>query len=154
MSIFPSRKDTEISAWRPFEEMASIHDRINNLFNRFGSEDLLSTEQAWMPLMDVVEKDKEIELKLDVPGMERKDLTVEMDDGNLTIRGERKRESKEEKDNYVHIERGYGAFMRRFPLPDYVNREDIKATCKDGILRVTLAKIPGKKKDVKKISIN
>lgn len=154
MSILPIRKqETQLSNWHPFEEMATIHERINQLFNRLGGEELLSVEQAWTPLMDVVETDKEITLKLDVPGMERKDLSVEVDDGGLIIKGERKREKKEEKGDYIHIERGYGSFLRRFPLPDYVDREKINATCQDGILNVAMAKTPGKKSKAKAIEI-
>lgn len=154
MSILPIRKtENQLSSWHPFEEIATIHERINQLFNRLGGEELVAFPQTWTPLMDVVENDKEITLKLDVPGMERKELVVEVDDGSLTIKGERKHEKKEEKGDYIHTERSYGSFLRRFPLPDYVDKEKIEATCKDGILNVSMTKIPGKKRDVKSIEI-
>jgi HSP20 family protein len=147
MNILPIKKiEADLSKWHPFEEMSSIHERINQLFNKISGDELLLTEQAWTPPMDIIEKDKELSLQLDVPGMDKKDIKVEMDDGGLTIRGERKREIKEKSGNYVHIERGFGSFLRRFPFPDYVDKDNVKVTCQHGILMITMNKIPGKKK--------
>ena len=154
MNILPIKKiDTDLSTWHPFEEMSTIHERINQLFNRISGDEMDLTSQAWNPLMDVVEKDNEILLEMDVPGMEKKDIKVEIDAGGLTIRGERKRELKEKNGNYVHIERGYGSFFRRFPIPEYVDKDNIKVTCKDGILSVNMQKVPGKKKTAKTLKI-
>ncbi|MCH8553211.1 MAG: Hsp20/alpha crystallin family protein [Natronospirillum sp.] len=104
--------------------------------------------------MDVLESDKEVLVKMDVPGMERKDLHVEIDEGVLVVRGERIQEKEDKGDNYLHLERGYGAFIRRFRLPDYIDQSHISATCKDGLLQIHLSKLPGKKKEVKAITIN
>jgi HSP20 family protein len=154
MNILPIKKiDNDLSTWHPFEEMSTIHERINQLFNRISGDDMELVQQAWNPLMDVVEKDNEIVLEMDVPGMEKKDLKVEIDAGGLTIRGERKREAKEKNGNYVHIERGYGSFLRRFPIPEYVDKDNIKVSCKEGILTVNMHKVPGKKKTAKILKI-
>lgn len=154
MNILPIKKiDTDLSTWQPFEEMSTIHERINQLFNRISGDDMMLTQQAWNPLMDVVEKDNMILLEMDVPGMEKKDINVEIDSGGLTIRGERKRESKEKNGDYVHIERRYGSFLRRFPIPEYVDKDNIKVTCKDGILKINMNKVPGKKKIAKTLKI-
>jgi HSP20 family protein len=154
MNILPIRKTaSDVSTWHPFEEMSTIHDRINQLFNRISGDDLMLTEQAWTPMMDVVENEKDITLQLDVPGMEKKDISIEVDEGGLTIKGERKRETKEKTDNYLHIERGYGSFLRRFPIPDYIDKDHIKASCKNGMLLITMNKVPGKKPVSKTLKI-
>ena len=154
MNILPIKKtDTDLVSWHPFEEMSTIHERINQLFNRISGDEMILSQQAWNPLMDVVEKDNMILLEMDVPGMEKKDIKVEIDAGGLIIRGERKREFKEKNGNYVHIERGYGSFLRRFPIPEYVDKDNIKVTCKDGILSVNMNKVPGKKKTAKTLKI-
>ena len=154
MNILPIRKtETDLSTWHPFEEMSTIHERISQLFNRISGDEMLLTKQVWNPLMDVVEKDNEIVLEMDMPGMEKKDIKVEIDGGGLTIRGERKRESKEKNGNYVHIERGYGSFLRRVPIPEYVDKDNIKVTCKGGVLKINMHKVPGKKKSAKSLKI-
>ncbi len=154
MNILPIRKSSsDISTWRPFEEMSTIHERINQLFNRISGDDLMLSEQSWSPMMDVIENDKDITLQLDVPGMEKKDITIQMEEGSITIKGERKRENKEKSENYLHIERGYGAFLRRFPVPNYVDHDKIKASCKNGLLSIVMTKVPGKKPEAKTLKI-
>lgn len=157
MSLFPIKKSQSIlPRWDPLMDIASLQDQFNQIFGRFGrlSESPMFAETLWTPSMDVVENDKEIKLRIDVPGMETKDLHVEVDDHSLVVRGERKQEVKEEKENYLHIERGYGAFMRRYPLPEYVNDETIGANCTNGVLEIRLDKVPGKKKAIKEITVN
>ncbi len=154
MNLLPFRKShQELNQWHPFDEMAAIHERINQLFGQLDGETSTSLEPVWTPLMDVIEDDDTILLKLDTPGMEKKDISVEMEDGNLVIQGERKHETKETKGSYTRLERGYGSFMRSFSVPDYIDQEAIKASCKNGILEVSLKKVPGKKKVVKTIAI-
>lgn len=158
MNLFPIRKSQSIlPRWDPLMDIASLQDQFNQIFGRVGrlsEPTMLAETLLWSPSMDVVENEKEIKLRIDVPGMETKDLHVEVDDQALVVRGERKNEVKEEKDNYLHIERGYGTFMRRFPLPEYVDDDSIRASCKNGVLEVRLNKLPGKKKAVKEISVN
>ncbi len=154
MNILPIKKrDTDLSTWHPFEEISTIHERINQLFNRISGDEMMLTQQVWNPLMDVVEKDNEIVLEMDMPGIEKKDIKVEIDAGGLTISGERKREFKERNGNYMHIERGYGSYLRRFPIPEYIDTDNIKVTCKAGILTINMPKEPGKKKKAKTLKI-
>ncbi|KKO46792.1 hypothetical protein WG68_02245 [Arsukibacterium ikkense] len=140
-----------LAQWDPFNQFGSLYDKFNALFNGGNG---LPLEAQWTPAMDIVEKDHEIMVRLDTPGMERKDLKVEINDNMLVISGERKYEHKDEKDNYHRLERGYGSFVRSFRLPDYVDQNHIKAECKNGLLQIHLAKAPGKKKELKSITIN
>jgi HSP20 family protein len=144
-------RGSPLSRLDPLNELNSLYDRFNALFN--GHHGAVS-EAHWSPAMDIAENDKEITIRMDAPGMERKDLKVEINDGALVISGERKYEQKDQHDDYLCLERGYGSFMRSFVLPDYIDQAHINAECKNGLLKVHLAKMPGKKKDVKNIAIN
>ncbi len=155
MNLFPVKKTrSDLTTWEPLAEIATLQDRFAQLFNLMGKEEMLSPLNLWTPAMDIAETDHELVLKVDVPGMEKKDISIEVEDGTLCIKGERKLEKEEKKDNFVHIERNYGSFLRRLPLPEYVNLDDIKANCKNGLLKVTLKKTPGAKKEVKSVSID
>lgn len=155
MAIFPMRKHhTKVGRWDPFEEISRLNERVNQIFDRFGSSEIAETDSSWLPALDVVENDKTFTLKIDVPGMEKKDLSVQVEDDMLVLKGERKSEKKEQKDNYVHLEREYGSFFRRYPLPEYVDQSSIQANCKNGVLTVELTKIPGKKIETKDVPIS
>ncbi|MDP2715469.1 Hsp20/alpha crystallin family protein [Rheinheimera sp.] len=149
MSLIPI--GSPLAQWDPFNQFGNLYDKFNALFN---GQNGLPAEVQWTPAMDIVENEHEILVRMDTPGMERKDLKVELNEGLLVISGERKYEHKDEKDSYYRLERGYGSFMRNFRLPDYIDQGHIRAECKDGLLQVHLAKIPGKKKEVKSIAIN
>lgn len=154
MATFPMRKHhTKIGRWDPFEEIARLNARVNQMFDRFGGGETEAVASTWLPALDVIENDKTFTLKIDVPGMEKKDLSVQIEENALVLKGERKSEKKEEKDNYVHLEREYGSFFRSYPLPDYVDQTSIKANCKDGVLTVELTKVPGKKTEAKDVPI-
>ena len=92
--------------------------------------------------MDVRETDKEIVVEAELPGMEEKDVSIALQDGILTIRGEKKHEVDEEKENYRIMERRYGSFQRSVQLPDTVDEDKIEATFNNGVLRVSLPKRP------------
>jgi HSP20 family protein len=110
-------------------------------FPRFTTE--LTTEGTMMPSVDVRENDKEIVIEAELPGIEEKDVSVTVQDGLLTVKGEKKLEKKEEKENYHTMERRYGSFMRSMRLPDTVDEENISAKIDKGVLTVTVAKKPG-----------
>ena len=93
-----------------------------------------------MPVTDVTETDKEIEITAELPGLEEKDVTISLADNLLTIRGEKKAEKEQKDKNYRVVERSYGAFERTLELPDGVNPESIKATIAKGVLTVTVPK--------------
>lgn len=144
-----------IIKWDPFRDLLSLQERMNKLFE----ESLLQTGKerhdisiaGWSPSVDVMESDEEIVLKAELPGIELKDVEVLIKDNMLTLRGERKFEKEEKKENYHRIERSYGAFQRSFTLPATVEQEKVKAKMKDGVLEVRLPK--AKEEKSKKIEI-
>jgi HSP20 family protein len=93
---------------------------------------------TWFPEIDVFEKDNRLVTKIDLPGMKKEDVKVEVTDGHLAISGERKTEAEEKKENFYHCEREYGSFYRAVPLPDGVKLEDVKAIFSDGVLEVSI----------------
>jgi HSP20 family protein len=95
-------------------------------------------EFDWYPKIEVAEKDNRLLTRIDLPGMRKEDVKVEVTDGYLAISGERKREAEEKKDEYFRTEREYGSFYRAVPLPEGVKFEDVKATFADGVLEVSL----------------
>jgi HSP20 family protein len=102
---------------------------------------------------DVSESDKEIEVSAEVPGMEEKDIDVEVSAGILTIKGEKKHEEEKKEKNYYLSERRYGSFRRSFRLPDSVDEDNISATFEKGVLKVTLPKKPEAVSKAKKIEV-
>lgn len=103
------------------------------------SIDLASPDApSWAPKVDVVTKDNKLVTRVDLPGMKKEDVLVEVEDGFLTLSGERKKEMKEEKDNIYREEREYGSFCRTVPLPKGVKADDVKATFTNGVLEVTV----------------
>jgi HSP20 family protein len=92
----------------------------------------------WAPRVDVVTKDNKLVTRVDLPGMKKEDVLVEVEDGLLTLSGERQKETKEEKDNVYREEREYGSFCRTLPLPKGVKADDVKATFANGVLEVTV----------------
>ena len=94
----------------------------------------------WQPKVDVVEESKQFVVKVDIPGVDPKDINVSLDHNNLTIKGEKETEHKEKKDNYVRYERSKGSFYRRIMLPDVVDGDKITAKGKDGVLVITIPK--------------
>jgi HSP20 family protein len=93
---------------------------------------------TWAPKIDVFERDNRLVTKVDLPGMKKEDVKVEVTDGHLAISGERKRETEEKKERTYRYEREYGSFSRAIPLPEGVKLEDVKATFADGVLEVSV----------------
>lgn len=129
-------------------EMERLYDRFFDLrhFRRF------TDEGEWMPSVDFSETAKEIIVNAEIPGVEAKEIDVNLKGNVLTIKGERKREHEEKEENFHRIERSYGSFYRSLRLPAEVDREKIKATYKKGVLRITMPKT--KKEAGKKIEIS
>ena len=140
--------------WEPLREM---DDLLKGFAPMFGRMPALArpTEGGFefMPPADVIEREKEYLVKIDLPDVRKEDVKVLFEDGVLTIKGERK-EAKEVKGETLHrIERFYGAFERTFALPDDVDPKGIHATCKDGVLLVTLPRVEVQKPRPLAISI-
>jgi HSP20 family protein len=134
-----------ITRWDPFREFNSITDRMNRLFqDTYGStgtraEECLAT-MNFVPPVDVYEDEHNVTLKMEVPGIDQKDIDVRMENNTLTVRGERKFEKDEKEENFHRIERRYGSFYRAFTLPDTVDTENVSADYDNGVLKIKLAK--------------
>jgi HSP20 family protein len=141
-----------ITRWDPFQNLTSLQQQVNRLFDTSfpGRRSDNSALTAWAPTVDIYETENELVLKADLPDIDEKDLDVQVENNMLTIRGERKFDQKVKEDNYLRIERTYGAFSRSFGLPNTVNTEAIKAGYKNGVLTIELPKrVEAKPKQVK-----
>jgi HSP20 family protein len=128
----------------PFRDVASLQDRMNRLFGDFlergrGGEEGLETG-IWMPNVDIYETKDAICVRAELPGVDKEAVHVEVKDGVLTLRGERKFEKEVKEENYHRIERSYGRFHRSFQLPSSVDEEKVTARMKEGVLEVDLPK--------------
>ena len=135
---------TSVIRWDPFRELEEMSNRMNRLFIRgavgkdAGTEAL--TVADWTPTVDISETDGEYVIKAELPEVKREDVRVTLEDGLLTIQGERRQEKDEKTKKYHRIERSYGRFVRSFSVPDYVDDGKVKAEYKDGVLNLTLPK--------------
>lgn len=112
-------------------------DLVPFSWSRDHSEKALGT---WAPNADITETEQEYQIMMDIPGMDKNDIKVNIQDGRVSVTGERKSEEKEEKADFIRQERYYGSFFRSFKLPEKVKDDDIKATFKDGVLRLLIPK--------------
>jgi HSP20 family protein len=131
-----------ITRWDPFREVVALQNRVNHLFrdlNVSEGEDPVAAA-SFVPAVDIYEDAKKVVLKLEVPGIEEKDLDVRVENHTLTVKGERKFEAEEKEQNFHRIERRYGSFYRAFTLPSTVDTESVKASYNAGVLKLELAK--------------
>jgi len=134
---------TVITRWDPFREFSTLQDRMNRLFRDNygegrGEESLTST--VFAPPVDVYEDEHSVTLKIEVPGIDEKDIDVRVENNTLNVHGERKFEKEEKEENFRRVERQYGSFTRSFTLPTTVDPENIHATYDKGVLKIQLAK--------------
>lgn len=129
-----------ITRWDPFREVASLQNRMNSLFRDLNEGDNPLTTASFVPAVDIYEDEKKVVLKLEVPGVDQKDLDVSVENHTLTVKGERKFESEEKEQNFHRIERRYGSFFRAFTLPSTVDSENVQAVYNNGVLKLELAK--------------
>jgi HSP20 family protein len=115
-------------------------DFFDRFFEDFTLPSLPFEDNEWLPAFDVSETDKELIVKADVPGMDKKDINITVSDGMLTIKGEKKHEEKEENEHYHRVERRYGVFSRTMRLPQEVEADKVDASYKDGVLSIRLPK--------------
>ena len=133
---------TVLTRWDPFREFSTLQDRMNRLVrDSFGDgrEEALTTSN-FAPAVDVYEDEHNVTLKIEVPGIEEKDIDVRIENNTLTVHGERKFEKEEKEENYRRVERQYGSFTRSFTLPNTVNTENVQANYDKGVLKNKLAK--------------
>jgi HSP20 family protein len=127
--------------------MASMKSEMDRLFDRFAELrwNELPALGDWAPSMDVSETKESLVCRIEVPGMEQKDIQISLQENLLTIKGEKKQEKEEKDEHYHRIERSYGAFTRSLRLPVAVDAGKVTATVKSGVLTVTLPKTPAAK---------
>ena len=130
--------------WEPVRELNTLQTEMNRLFNTVFDAPVPANGGAairrWIPAMDLVETDNEFVLRADLPGLSEQDVNVELEDGVLTVSGERKSEHEERKEGYYRVERASGRFSRSLTLPEGVNPEGIKASFERGVLEVRVPK--------------
>ncbi|MDP2960008.1 MAG: Hsp20/alpha crystallin family protein [candidate division Zixibacteria bacterium] len=146
-----------IVRWRPLRDIVSIQDEMNQLFDDFFGGRvprrwLKAEEGLWTPNVDVNETKDEIVVTAEMPGLKKEDIKLSVQDNVLTLSGEKNHEKEEKDANFYRLERNFGSFCRSFTLPTSVEADKIKASFKDGILKVTLPK--SEKVKPKEIPIN
>jgi HSP20 family protein len=137
---------TVLTRWEPFREFSTMQDRMNRMnrlfresYNPEAPEEALTTT-GFAPLVDIYEDEHNITLKIEVPGIDEKDIDVRIENNTLTGHGERKIEKEEKEENFRRVERQYGSFTRSFTLPTSVDAEKVSANYDKGILKISLAK--------------
>ncbi|MCR4290238.1 MAG: Hsp20/alpha crystallin family protein [Candidatus Scalindua sp.] len=127
--------------WNPWREIEDVFDRYNREVGlpRSGGQDALRTGD-WSPRVDIVENDSEFIIKVEIPEVKKEDVKVSVDNGVLTLQGERKHEKEEKGKKFHRVERYYGSFTRSFTLPENVDESKVKATFKDGMLNLQVPK--------------
>ena len=142
-----------ITRWDPFREVASLQNRVNALFRDFNEGESAMTTASFVPAVDIYEDEQKVVLKLEVPGIEEKDLDVTVENNTLTVKGERKLEKEEKEQNFHRIERRYGSFYRAFTLPTTIDSENVAASYNAGVLKLELKKKPEAQPKQIKVSV-
>jgi HSP20 family protein len=126
--------------WEPFRDLMLMQDRMTRLFDetlsRIWKEDV--ARGVWSPPVDILERGNEIVLKIDLPEVNQTDIDLKVEENTLIVQGERKFRKETSEEKYIQIERPYGTFRRTFTIPRAIDPEGIRASCKDGVLRVIL----------------
>jgi HSP20 family protein len=133
---------TVLTRFYPYRELNTLQDRVNRLFHESfsgGRDESLATS-SFAPAVDVYEDEHNVTLKIEVPGIDEKDIDVRVENNTLTVHGERKFEKEEKEENYRRVERQYGSFSRTFTLPNTVDTESVSADYEKGVLKIKLAK--------------
>ena len=135
----------KLARWDPFRDVEDVFDRYTRSLGmpmrmRHGQDLMLSDTGEWSPRVDISETEKEFKITAEIPGIKREDVKISIEDGVLTVHGERK-EEKEEKGHKLHrVERFYGSFSRSFVLPQNTDEKHVDATFKDGLLTLVIPK--------------
>ena len=126
--------------WNPTPDFARLQDDVNRLFDASLGLNRSTESYGWTPAVDVFEDAEGVTFKFELPEVEAKDLDVRLEDGTLTVRGERKLEREDRREGYHRIERAYGSFARSFTLPGTLEAEKASAEQKNGVLRIFVPK--------------
>lgn len=133
----------DIVEWKPFREVSRLRREMDRLWDDFfgpGRKALRPMEMEWAPAVDVSETADQVVIKAEVPGMEAKDIDISLAGDVLTIKGEKKSEREEKKENYHLVERTYGSFSRSLKLPAAVDADQVEASYKKGVLTISCPK--------------
>ena len=157
-----NKKDTSLTVRDPISMLRQMTSELDRMFDESTWPSLrwpllrsraVAGRPSWAPGIDVYEKDNRLVTKIDLPGMKKEDVKVEVTDGHLAISGERTTEAEEKKEHFYRCEREYGSFYRAVPLPEGVKLEDIKATFADGVLEVSVPLPAAPETTVRKVEI-
>jgi HSP20 family protein len=133
-----------ITRWDPFRDLGILQERMNRVFEdaavRGWKNDEPSATTSWSPAVDIYETDNEIMVQAELPGIDRKDIALQLENNVLTLKGDRRFEKETNQENYHRIERSYGGFSRAFTIPTIVDEDKIRADYRDGILKIALPK--------------
>lgn len=130
----------------PFEDVVTLQNQLNSIFSEFSRPAVVNDEQGegrstgFVPPVDVYEDEKQILLKLEVPGVKLEDLDIRLENQRLTVKGERRFEKEEKAENFHRMERRFGSFARSFTLPQTVDSAGVTATYDAGVLTISLCK--------------
>jgi HSP20 family protein len=137
-------KTMALIRWDPFREMSALQERMNRLMSDYRTRAPWAEEEMaqgnWVPPVDIYETKESLILNVELPGVTKENLALEVKDNTLTLKGEKKLEKDIKEESYHRMERTYGSFMRAFTLPSTVQQEKVKARFKDGVLEVTIPK--------------
>jgi HSP20 family protein len=135
-----------VTLWNPFRELDEVQNRLSSFFGgpfpRFGNGNGGLKLAEWSPPVDIVEDEKEYLVKADLPEMKKDEIKINVENGMLSISGERKSEKEEKNKTFHHLERSYGRFERAFTVPEDADASKISAEFKEGVLKVRLPKSP------------
>ena len=145
-----------VMPWRPLRDLEEMQRRFDDIlgwpFQPAVWRRTPTMEMGWAPAIDVFEKDDKFVVKAELPGMKEDDINISVVGDTLTIKGERKAESESKEDDYYYCERSYGSFSRSLAVPSNVDAKKIEANYEDGVLEISLPKIPEVK--AKRISVS
>lgn len=157
MSLLTPWRPMQPATWDPFKELAEFEQGLERFFGRKGlgngNGGETTTLADWQPLTDITEDEKEYLVKVELPEMKKEDVQVNIENGILRIKGERKAEKEEKTKKYHRIERSYGTFERSFTLPEAADGTKVTAEYKDGILRVHLPKTEKAKATITQVKV-
>ena len=129
-----------IVRWEPFRELEAMQNEMRRLLGQAGGGEGGERGGAWLPPVDVSETERDLVLSFDLPGISQDAISIELDEGTLTVSGEREQRGQEEGERFYRVERRFGTFTRSIPLPPGIDEEQIKAELRDGVLQVRVPK--------------
>lgn len=128
-----------LTRYEPWSLLNQFSRELDSIFHQPNGEGSVATSD-WTPAVDIKESDSSFTLIADIPGVDPENIDVHMEDGVLTIKGERETSKTDEREGYKRVERSYGSFYRRFSMPETADADKIAAKCRNGVLEVTIPK--------------